>query len=39
MARTKNVALRGSTALALSARGAETRGQPEKDLLRVLRMP
>lgn len=39
MARPTNVALRGSTALAAGPRHPETRGQLEKDLLNVLRMP
>ena len=39
MASPDNVALRGSTALAGRPRALETRGQAEKDLLRVLRMP
>ena len=39
MARLENVALRGSPALASGPAALKTRGQPEKDLLRVLRMP
>jgi hypothetical protein len=39
MARLKNVALRGSTALALRPVGVETGRQAEKDLLSVLMMP
>jgi hypothetical protein len=39
MARPKNVALRGSTALAAGPRHPETHGQLAKDLLNVLRMP
>jgi hypothetical protein len=39
MARLENVALRGSTALAVQAAGLETRRQAEKDLLRGVTMP
>ena len=39
MARLNNVALRGSTALAVRPRGLHTGSQTEKDLLSVLRMP
>jgi hypothetical protein len=39
MAGPKNVALRGSTALAVQAAGLETRRQAEKDLLSVVTMP
>jgi hypothetical protein len=39
MARSTNVALRGSTALAVRPRDLETRSQAEKDLLSVLMMP
>jgi hypothetical protein len=39
MARLKNVALRGSTVLAVRAVGVETCGQAEKHLLSVVKMP
>ena len=39
MAGPKNVALRGSAALAVRPVSVKTRSQAEKDLLRVLRMP
>jgi hypothetical protein len=39
MVRLKNVPRRGSTALALRPVSVQTRGQAEKDLLSVLRMP
>ena len=39
MARPENVALRGSTALAVRARGPEIRRRAKKDLLSVLVIP
>ena len=39
MPRPKNVALRGSTALAVRPRGLHTGSQAEKDLLSGLMMP
>ncbi len=38
-ARSKNVALRGSTALAVQPGGLQTGGRAEKDLLSMVRLP